>query len=135
MDKDSSGLIILTDDGRIIDRLLNPDFYHEKEYVVVVNREMSPSFLKHMAEGVQLDDGYLTRKCQIKKMNNFKFSIILTEGKKRQIRRMCERLDRRVMELERVRLINIHLGELRPGQYRKMKFQEKKAFLSEIGIN
>jgi 23S rRNA pseudouridine2604 synthase len=134
LDKDSSGLIILTNDGRITDKLLNPDFYHEKEYIVKVDREMSPSFLKHMEEGVVLGDGYKTRKCVIKKIDNFIFSIILTEGKKHQIRKMCERLDRSVRDLKRVRIMNIELGNLPQGQSRKIEGQEQAEFLAQIGL-
>lgn len=134
LDKDSSGLIILTNDGRITDKLLNPDFYHEKEYLVKVDREMSPAFLKHMSEGVVLGDGYKTRKCVVKKIDKFIFSITLTEGKKRQIRKMCEKLDRRVIDLKRTRVINIELGKLPLGQSRIVEGQELDDFLLKIGI-
>ncbi len=134
LDKDSTGLIILTNDGRITDKLLNPDFYHEKEYLVRVDREMSPSFLTHMSEGVVLGDGYKTRKCEVKKLDKFNFSIILTEGKKHQIRKMCERLDRSVIDLKRVRIMNIELRRLPLGQSRKIEGQELDEFLAQIGL-
>ncbi len=134
LDKDSCGLIILTNDGRITDKLLNPDYDHEKEYVVKVNKTISPSFIKHMSNGLVLGDGYKTKKCQVKKMDNFSFSIILTEGKKRQIRRMCEKLDHHVVELKRVRIMNIKLDNLMYGKYRKIKGQELQEFLQSIGM-
>ncbi|MFZ5981993.1 MAG: pseudouridine synthase [Patescibacteria group bacterium] len=132
LDKDSEGLIILTNDGRITDPLLNPESFHEKEYIVEVDREISPSFLLHMSEGVELPDGYKTRKCQVEKIGRTTFSIILTEGKKRQIRRMCEKLERRVLSLKRVRVMNVLLGELKPGQARELKGEEKEKFLENI---
>jgi len=134
LDKDSYGLILLTNDGRITDKLLNPDQYHEKEYVVKVDRTISPGFLKNMAEGVVLDDGYKTRACEVKKINDLTFSIVLTEGKKRQIRRMCEKLERRVTELKRVRIMNIRLGELKTREYREIEGPEQLELLASIGI-
>jgi 23S rRNA pseudouridine2604 synthase len=135
LDKDSHGLILLTNDGRVTDRLLNPDHHHEKEYVVKVDRTISPGFLRNMAEGVILDDGYKTRECQVKKINDLTFSIVLTEGKKRQIRRMCEKLERRVMELKRVRIMNIRLGELKTREYREIEGPEQLELLASIGID
>ncbi len=135
LDKDSHGLIILTNDGRVTDRLLNPDHYHEKEYVVKVDRTISPGFLKNMAEGVVLDDGYRTRECEVKKINDLAFSIVLTEGKKRQIRRMCEKLGRSVTELKRVRIMNIQLGGLKTREYREIEGEEQAELLASIGID
>lgn len=132
LDKDSHGLIILSNDGRITDKLLNPDFYHEKEYVVEVDKKISPSFLKHMAEGVELEDGYTTRKCQVKEIDDQTFSIILTEGKKRQIRKMCEKLERKVLDLKRIRIMNIELGGLRPKEYREIEGKEREVFLEKL---
>lgn len=135
LDKDSHGLILLTNDGRVTDRLLNPDHYHEKEYLVKVDRTISPGFIKNMAEGVVLDDGYKTRECEVKKINDLAFSIVLTEGKKRQIRRMCEKLERRVTELNRVRIMNIRLGSLKTREYREIEGPEQLELLSSIGID
>jgi len=134
LDKDSYGLIILTNDGRVTGKLLSPDENHEKEYAVKVDRDITPSFIKHMSEGVELDDGYVTRPAVAKKINNITFSIILTEGKKRQIRRMCEKLGRAVTDLVRVRILNIKLGNLRSGAYRKIEGKELDDFLGVIGI-
>ena len=130
LDKESEGLIILTNDGRITDPLLNPESSHEKEYVVEVDREISPSFIRHMGEGVELPDGYMTRPCRVEKIGRMAFSIILTEGKKRQIRRMCEKLGRKVVNLKRTRVMNILLENLQAGQFREITGQEKEKFIN-----
>ena len=134
LDKDSHGLIILTNDGRVTDRLLNPDYKHEKEYIVSVDRNITPGFIKNMAEGVVLDDGYKTKAAQVKKIDDLTFSIILTEGKKRQIRRMCEELERRVLDLRRERIMNIRLGKMKSKEFRRIDGEELKEFLKNIGI-
>lgn len=134
LDKDSHGLIILTNDGRVTGKLLEPENFHEKEYVVKVDRDITPSFLKHMAEGVELDDGYKTREAKVKKIDERTFSIILTEGKKRQIRRMCESLGRNVIDLKRTRILNINLGEIKPGKFREITGGELEEFLKRIGL-
>jgi|WetSurMetagenome_2_1015567.scaffolds.fasta_scaffold05697_4 23S rRNA pseudouridine2604 synthase len=134
LDKMSSGLIILTNDGRITDKLLNPNFYHEKEYEVDVDRPLTPEFLKKMAAGVKLDDGYLTKKCRVKKIRPLAFLIILTEGKKHQIRRMCEALGRKTVDLHRLRIMNIGLNGLAAGRYRQIVGQELQEFLSALGL-
>jgi 23S rRNA pseudouridine2604 synthase len=135
LDKMSSGLIILTNDGRITDKLLNPDFYHEKEYEVDVDRPLTPEFLKKMTLGVELDDGYITKKCRIKKIRAKTFLIILTEGKKHQIRRMCEALGQKVVDLHRLRIMNIALNGLPAGKYRQLIGTELQEFLNELGVN
>lgn len=135
LDKDSHGLILLTNDGRITGKLLEPENFHEKEYIVKVDRDMTPSFLKHMEEGVELDDGYRTRKATVKKIDPLTFSIILTEGKKRQIRRMCEKLGRKVVDLKRIRIMDIRLENIRSGTYREIRGKELKNFLDRIGIS
>lgn len=134
LDKDSWGLIIMTNDGRITDRMLSPDYYHEKEYIVEVDRKMSPSFINHMANCVTLEDGYTTRKCKVTKINDTVFSIVLTEGKKHQIRRMCDKLDRKVLDLQRVRIMNIKLDNMKMGDYRNIEGEELKVFLESLGI-
>lgn len=135
LDKMSSGLIILTNDGRITDKLLNPDFYHEKEYEVDVDRSITPDFLKKMVSGVELDDGYVTKKCQIKKLRDKTFLIILTEGKKHQIRRMCEALGQKVVDLHRLRIMNIGLQGMPAGKYRQIVGLELKKFLAELDLS
>jgi 23S rRNA pseudouridine2604 synthase len=134
LDKMSSGLIILTNDGRITDKLLNPDFYHEKEYEVDVDRPITQEFLKKMAAGVELDDGYVTKICRIKKIREKTFLIILTEGKKHQIRRMCDVLDQKVVDLHRLRIMNIALNGLPAGKYRQIISQESEEFLKCLGF-
>jgi len=143
LDKNSSGLIILTNDGRLTDKLLNPEYNHEKEYIIKVNKKIDNSFLKRMEGGVKLpasptsqggDDGYVTKKCEVIKVNSERFSIILTEGKKHQIRRMCDALGYGVVNLERRRIMNIKLGNLLPGDLREIKGYELKELLKSIGL-
>lgn len=134
LDKESRGLIILTNDGRVTDKLLNPEREHEKEYAVSVNKPLTNIFLKVMAQGVQLED-YKTKPCKITKKTETSFHIILTEGKKHQIRRMCAALGWSVVDLKRVRIGNIKLGGLRAGQQKKITGKELSDFLRDIGIN
>jgi len=135
LDKASSGLILLTNDGRITDRLLNPDVWHEKEYEVVVNKSLTKEVISRLSGGVLLDDEYLTRKCKVKKIDETKFGIILTEGKKHQIRRMCQALGYHVVELKRVRIANILLGEIKVGGFRNIIGHEQEKFLKLIGLS
>jgi len=133
LDKDSYGLIILTNDGRITDRLLNPDKHHEKEYVVTVNKKYTPAFIKHMTEGVDIGD-YVTRPTKVKRLKDTTFLITLTEGKNRQIRRMTEKLGYTVTDLKRVRIQNILLNNVKPGQYREIIDDERETFLTSLGL-
>jgi 23S rRNA pseudouridine2604 synthase len=132
LDKDSYGLIILTNDGRITDRLLNPDKQHEKEYVVTVDRKFTPAFVRHMSSGV--DIGEMTRPAKVKKIKEDIFSITLTEGKNRQIRRMTEKLGYTVTDLKRIRIQNIHLGQIKSGQYKEIVGEEQEEFLNSLGL-
>lgn len=134
LDKDSRGLIILTNDGRMTDKLLNPDYEHEKKYLVEVHKPLNREFVIRMGDGVKLDDGYRTKKCLVKKEAPQFFSIVLTEGKKRQIRRMCSSLSYHVEDLNRVRIMNIQLGDLPEGQYRPIQKEELKKFLEGLGL-
>lgn len=134
LDKDSYGLIILTNDGRLTDKLLNPEREHEKEYVVRVNKPITNIFLKVMAQGVQLED-FKTKPCVIKQKDDFTFNIVLTEGKKHQIRRMCANLGWAVSDLKRIRIMNILLGKLGPGQQRKIEGKELETLLTKLGMN
>lgn len=133
LDKDSSGLIILTNDGRITDRLLNPDYAHEKEYRVRTGSDLRESFKKTMEAGVNIE-GYLTKPCTVRKTGPKSFNITLTEGKKHQIRRMVAALHNTVAELERTRILNIRLEDLKPGTWRAIEGEELATFLSHIGI-
>lgn len=135
LDKDSWGLIILTNDGRITDALLNPERNHEKEYIVTVDKVVDPNFVKRMGNGVRLDDGSVTKKCVVRKKSNYTFSIILTEGKKHQIRRMCQMLGYNIVDLKRVRVLNVEIGNVLPGQYRKIGGGELKIFLDKMGLS
>jgi 23S rRNA pseudouridine2604 synthase len=134
LDKDSRGLIILTNDGRMTDRLLNPIYAHEKEYEVETTAPITEEFLKQMERGVQLNGGYVTQKCVLKKLDEYSFSIILTEGKRRQIRRMCSALRYKAIDLKRVRIMNIALGNLKEGNYRIISGAELEKFLKELGL-
>lgn len=133
LDKDSHGLIILTNDGRITDRLLNPDNYHEKEYEVTVDKTVTPAFLEKMSQGVVIDD-YKTRPATVKKLGDKSFSIVLTEGKNRQIRRMTEKLKYTVTDLKRVRVQNIKLQKIPFNSCREIKGEEQEEFLKSLGL-
>lgn len=133
LDKESHGLIILTDDGRITEKLLGPDYAHEKEYTVMTKEHLPPSFKTRMEKGVDIE-GYRTKPAKVKMLSDQKFSIILTEGKKHQIRRMCAAWGYTVADLKRVRVMNIKIGMLQPGQYRIIKGEELKEFLKELGM-
>ncbi len=133
LDKDSHGLIILTNDGRITGKLLDPEFGHEKEYEVEVDKPIVGRFLDKMARGVKIDD-YITKPASVKRVSSRKFNIILTEGKKRQIRRMCLALGYRVSDLKRLRIMNINLGDIKSGQHRVINGEELRAFLASLGL-
>lgn len=133
LDKDSSGLLILTNDGRVTDRLLNPDYDHEKEYRVRTLEPLRESFKKYMEAGVDIE-GYLTRPCKVRKTGPNSFNITLTEGKKHQIRRMVAALYNQVVGLERMRILNIRLEDLKPGAVRPIVGEELATFLSQIGM-
>ena len=127
LDKDSKGLLLLTNNGDIVNKMMRSGNRHEKEYIVTVNKNISDSFIRGLAGGVPLVElGVTTRKCHVKKLSSRQFKIILTQGYNRQIRRMCEYFGYRVVELERVRIMNISLGNLEPGKYRKVTEQEYK---------
>lgn len=134
LDKDSHGLIILTNDGRVTGKLLSPEHNHEKEYVVKLSEPINARFVRKMASGVVLDDGQKTKECKVSKMSTNTFSIILTEGKNRQIRRMCGFFGQAVTDLKRVRIMNINMGGLKAGQFRKLKGEELETFLSVLGL-
>lgn len=124
LDKNSNGLILLTNDGEIVNKILRARNNHEKEYIVRVDRPISKEFIKQMGNGVPVLDT-VTRKCAVTKITTFSFKIILTQGLNRQIRRMCNYLDYEVVELKRTRIINIEL-DLPLGQYRDLDEEELK---------
>jgi 23S rRNA pseudouridine2604 synthase len=131
LDKKSHGLLILTNDGRITDALLNPKYFHEKEYVVKTLNKLRSSFKQKMEAGVNIE-GYKTKKCKVKIIDDFTFKIILTEGKKHQIRRMCSALFQEVADLKRERIMNIKLGNLKPNALREIKGEELNTFLNQV---
>jgi len=133
LDKDSYGLIILTDDGRLTDALLNPENAHDKEYEVKLKDVPSPSFARNMEKGVDIG-GYVTKPCVVKMLGERKFSITLTEGKKHQIRRMCGFFGQSATDLMRVRILNVKLGYLKPGEHRAIQGEELKTFLNQLGF-
>lgn len=122
LDKPSEGLIFLTDDGDIVNKILRASNNHEKEYEVTVDRPISQTFIERMSGGVPILDT-VTKKCDVKKLSTFKFKIILTQGLNRQIRRMCEYLNYEVTQLKRVRIMNIKL-DVPVGQYREFTKDE-----------
>lgn len=127
LDKDSEGLLLLTNDGDLIQDMMRGANFHEKEYNVRVNREITPEFLKKMAEGIYLKDLELTtRECIIKQKGKYSFDIILTQGLNRQIKRMCEACGYRVRSLKRIRVMHITLGDLKPGEYYELPDEEVK---------
>lgn len=133
LDKDSEGLMILTNDGRITGPLLDPASNHEKEYEVRVDKPINNSFLKKMTVGVNIE-GYQTKSTKVKQKGETTILVTLTEGKKHQIRRMCAALGYQVKFLKRVRIMNIHLGKLKPNQFRKFSGPEQKDFLNELNL-
>ena len=119
LDKDSRGLLLMTNNGDIINRMMRAANYHEKEYKVTVDKEITDDFIRKMASGFAILDT-VTRPCRVEKLGKYTFKIILTQGLNRQIRRMCETLGYEVRDLVRVRIMNIRLGSLKEGEYRKL---------------
>ncbi|MEK5059865.1 pseudouridine synthase [Paenibacillus shunpengii] len=128
LDKDSEGLILMTNDGDIVNKILRAEGKHEKEYIVTVNRPVTESFLRGMSSGVKIL-GERTLPCTVTRISEKTFRIILTEGKNRQIRRMCSAFGYEVRKLKRIRIMNIHLGSQATGTWRELSEQEK----SELG--
>ena len=137
LDKNSEGLLIMTNDGDLINGMMRARFLHEKEYQVKVDRPVTEEFLKKMREGVHIRDeekglDEVTRPCQAKAIGKYTFSITLTQGLNRQIRRMCEACGYKVERLCRVRIMNIRLGNMKPGDVRELSEQELKELYGEI---
>ena len=124
LDKPSEGLILLTNDGDIVNKILRTSNNHEKEYVVTVDKPISQTFIERMSSGIPILDT-ITKKCHVVKIDRFTFKIILTQGLNRQIRRMCEYLNYRVTKLKRVRIMNIEL-DIPNGQHRELTVNELK---------
>lgn len=125
LDKDSEGLILMTNMGDIVNKIMRAGNRHEKEYIVTVNKKIDDKFIKKMSSGVPILDT-VTRKCRVEKIADKKFRIILTQGLNRQIRRMCEYLGYEVITLKRIRIMNIELGILKTGEYRELTSREFK---------
>ena len=135
LDKDSSGLLLLTNQGSLTNSLLRAANYHEKEYIVKVNKDIDDAFINKMANGIYLYElKTKTRKCKVKKLNKNTFSIVLTQGLNRQIRRMCLACGMKVQKLNRVRIVNIKLDGLAVGDYRNLSDEEVKKLYKELGI-
>ena len=128
LDKDSEGLILLTNNGDIVNEILRSENNHEKEYVVTVDRPITDLALKMLGEGVKIM-GELTKPAQVARVDPRSFRIILTQGLNRQIRRMCSALGYKAQRLQRVRIMNIHLGSLRAGQWRPLTERELRGLL------
>ena len=136
LDKDSEGLIIMTNDGALIQHMMKGANCHEKEYIVKVDKEITEAFLSGMAQGVYLKElGETTRPCRLERIGKYTFKIILTQGLNRQIRRMCECFGYRVKQLTRIRVMNICLGELQKGAYREIKGAELKELYDMCGMS
>ncbi len=132
LDKDSEGLILLTNDGAIVNGMMRARNRHEKEYQVKVDRAFDREFIEQMARGVPILDT-VTRPCRVKRTGSDTFTIILTQGLNRQIRRMCEALGYRVVRLKRVRIMNIRLDGLDRGAWRELTAEELRALKAQIG--
>lgn len=131
LDKDSEGLILLTNDGDIVNEILRAENKHEKEYIVTVDRPITAAFLKGMAEGVEILNTK-TLPCKITQLSKFVFRIVLTQGLNRQIRRMCTALGYEAIGLQRIRIMNIQLGNLSIGQWRDLTKNERNQLFSDL---
>lgn len=133
LDNPSEGLIFLTNDGDIVNKILRAGNNHEKEYLVTVNKPITSEFIERMSNGIPILDT-VTQKCIVKKESTYVFKIILTQGLNRQIRRMCDHLDYGVVKLKRVRIMNVSLGNLKAGEWRiltKEEFQEIEKLIAD----
>mgnify|MGYP000344478229 CR=1 FL=1 len=133
LDKDSQGLLLLTNDGDLSNAIQKSVNNHEKEYRVRVNREITEDFIRKMSEGVPILDT-VTKKCKVRKIDDRSFMIVLTQGLNRQIRRMCDALGYRVVNLKRVRVCNVKLGNMRPGELRELSREEEAELRRIVGM-
>lgn len=133
LDKDSQGLLLMTNDGEIVNKIMRAGNAHEKEYYVTVDKEVTESFVKGMSNGVHLKElDTTTKKCFVEKIGKHEFRIILTQGLNRQIRRMCDFFGYRVTKLNRIRIMNIELGNLKLGAYRDVTKKEYQELIRQI---
>lgn len=133
LDKNSQGLILLTNDGSLVNSISKGSNYHEKEYVVTVDKPITEEFIKAMSSGVEILER-VTRECQVTRINKHTFNIIITQGWNRQIRRMCEALGYKVQKLKRIRVMNIELGNLQKGTYRNVTDSELKELKNKLNF-
>lgn len=125
LDKESRGLILMTNQGELVNKMMRSGNRHEKEYIVRVNRDITKDFLEKMAAGVYLEElDATTRACKVQSLGKRTFRIVLTQGMNRQIRRMCEKFNYRVVDLKRTRIMNIQLGDLKEGMSRRISAEE-----------
>lgn len=135
LDKDSEGLLLLTNDGDLIQGMMRGANRHEKEYLVRIDKKITPDFLSKMEKGIYLVDLEVkTRECKLKKMDQFSFQIILTQGLNRQIKRMCLACGARVKSIKRTRVMHITLGDLKPGEYRELSEEDIEKLYRDCGI-
>lgn len=135
LDKDSEGLLLLTNDGDLIQGMMRGSNRHEKEYLVRVDKKITQDFLSKMEKGVYLDDLEVkTRECKLKKMDRSTFQIILTQGLNRQIKRMCLACGFRVKSIKRTRVMHVTLGDLKPGEYRELSEEDVEKLYRDCGI-
>ena len=135
LDKDSEGLLLLSNDGDLIQAMMKGANRHEKEYVVKVNREVTPEFLAQISKGIYLEELEITtRECKAEKMGKYTFRLVLTQGVNRQIKRMCIACGYRVKELKRVRVMHIKLGNMRPGEYYELEDRDVRRLYRDCGL-
>lgn len=133
LDKDSSGLLLMTNQGELGNEILRARNYHEKEYEVELYGKINEKFIKKMSRGVYLEElDKTTRSCKVWQTGERTFHIVLTQGLNRQIRRMCDALGERIRTLKRVRIMNLHLGDLKPGEYRKITEEEMQELSAQL---
>ena len=132
LDKDSEGLLLMTSDGEIINRILRAAGGHEKEYEVEIDRPVTKEFVEKMSAGVSILDT-VTLPCRVRRTGEKSFNIILVQGLNRQIRRMCEALGCNVVRLRRIRIMNVRLGAMRPGQWRELSEEELSGLMGRLG--
>ena len=135
LDKDSEGLLLLTNDGNLIQAMMKGANRHEKEYIVRVNKEITPDFLSKMSKGIYLKElDIRTRECEVFLESKFIFRIVLTQGVNRQIRRMCEACGYQVKTLKRIRVMHVTLGKLKPGEYVELSDEDIARLYRDCGI-
>ncbi len=135
LDKDSEGLLLLSNDGDLIQAMMKGANRHEKEYLVRVNKEITPEFLEKLAGGVYLEElDITTRECRVEQVNRYTFRMVLTQGVNRQIKRMCRACDYHVRALKRVRVMHVTLGDLKPGEYRELDREDVERLYRDCGL-